>query len=573
MYIKHLKIFKQGTQLLRNIEFKSGTNFIVDNTPFTGGQESGNNVGKTTVLRLVDYCLASDGKNIYSDKEFRESSNTEVKRFLSDNEVELELCLVKDINSTGPGDITIRRNFLTYGDAVRTINGEKVTKAEHEKWLNSVLFANNGESPKFRSLISKFIRDDANKMSRTLRYLHQATTDTLYEAVHLVLLGIKPANIDDYSRKAWLINTIKSEQKVMDRLAESHSEQDLIQALKILDRDIGLLESKKGRFKLDGQHEEELKRLNNLRGELARKNFILQRDQLHRLTINNTINKLRGEKKDIDIDALNKIYEAAKALVPDVQKKFEEVVAFHNGMLEKKIAYISRELPELEEQVKEHRKTVSELAKDESVLVQKLNAVLNLDNYNLLIEELINKCELRAKKSSQLEQIQEIKESIENKQSELQEISQSFRKLELQLETKISLFNEYFSDLSRQMYNEEFYLSYDRNKDDIIKMKVTNIQGNVGGGKKKGQIAAFDLAYIAFCKKVQIQAPKFIFHDSPEDMSVNQLTSLIGIANNMDGQYIVSVLRDKFESSPELVSLLEENKVLELSQDDKLFRF
>lgn len=56
-------------------------------------------------------------------------------------------------------------------------------------------------------------------------------------------------------------------------------------------------------------------------------------------------------------------------------------------------------------------------------------------------------------------------------------------------------------------------------------------------------------------------------------MSVNQLTSLIGIANNMDGQYIVSVLRDKFESSPELVSLLEENKVLELSQDDKLFRF
>ena len=49
-----------GGQVLRKITFKAGLNLILDKPTVSGKQSSGNNVGKTTVLRLIDFCLGSD---------------------------------------------------------------------------------------------------------------------------------------------------------------------------------------------------------------------------------------------------------------------------------------------------------------------------------------------------------------------------------------------------------------------------------------------------------------------------------------------------------------------------------
>ena len=53
MYLSKLTISSPG-KVIRDIEFHKGLNLIVDETPknTTG---TGNNVGKTTVLRLIDY--------------------------------------------------------------------------------------------------------------------------------------------------------------------------------------------------------------------------------------------------------------------------------------------------------------------------------------------------------------------------------------------------------------------------------------------------------------------------------------------------------------------------------------
>jgi uncharacterized protein YydD (DUF2326 family) len=47
---------ERANQLLREITFKNGLNLILDK-PTVPGQQSGNNVGKTTALRLIDFCL------------------------------------------------------------------------------------------------------------------------------------------------------------------------------------------------------------------------------------------------------------------------------------------------------------------------------------------------------------------------------------------------------------------------------------------------------------------------------------------------------------------------------------
>ena len=65
MFIKSLTI-TSGPKVIREIEFHKGLNLIIDESE---NQITGNSVGKTTVLKLIDFCLGADKKNIYVDPE------------------------------------------------------------------------------------------------------------------------------------------------------------------------------------------------------------------------------------------------------------------------------------------------------------------------------------------------------------------------------------------------------------------------------------------------------------------------------------------------------------------------
>ena len=58
MFIKSLKISTPDS-VIRDLTFSTGLNLIIDKTPTTNEQLTGNNVGKTTVLKLVDFCLGA----------------------------------------------------------------------------------------------------------------------------------------------------------------------------------------------------------------------------------------------------------------------------------------------------------------------------------------------------------------------------------------------------------------------------------------------------------------------------------------------------------------------------------
>ena len=97
---------------------------------------------------------------------------------------------------------------------------------------------------------------------------------------------------------------------------------------------------------------------------------------------------------------------------------------------------------------------------------------------------------------------------------------------------------------------------------------MTNIEGNPSTGKKKGQIAAFDFAYIQFADELNIKCLHFIMHDQLENIHDNQFNSMIEVANNLNGQYIVPILRDKVPSNIDV----SKYQVLSLSEDNKLFK-
>ena len=126
MFLKRLDIHNNDS-IIRSINFHKGINLIIDETQTSDKKESGNNVGKTTVLRLIDYCFGSKGNNIYEDTEFKSKSNTQIKRFLKDNNIIISLTLKEDLEDASSSEIVIRRNFLSYSEKIQEINGENYT--------------------------------------------------------------------------------------------------------------------------------------------------------------------------------------------------------------------------------------------------------------------------------------------------------------------------------------------------------------------------------------------------------------------------------------------------------------
>lgn len=69
---------------------------------------------------------------------------------------------------------------------------------------------------------------------------------------------------------------------------------------------------------------------------------------------------------------------------------------------------------------------------------------------------------------------------------------------------------------------------------------------------------------------MSIVSPRFVIHDKLENTHINQLRTIFELSRDINGQYIVPILRervDKIESA-----LIEECKVLELSKDEKFFK-
>lgn len=98
MFLKSLLI-ECDTHIIRNIPFHKGMNFIVDETKASNSSavNTGNNIGKTTVIRLINYCLGGNEKNIYQSKEFKNNINETVKSFLHDKNVKLTLRLQENL--------------------------------------------------------------------------------------------------------------------------------------------------------------------------------------------------------------------------------------------------------------------------------------------------------------------------------------------------------------------------------------------------------------------------------------------------------------------------------------------
>lgn len=91
---------------------------------------------------------------------------------------------------------------------------------------------------------------------------------------------------------------------------------------------------------------------------------------------------------------------------------------------------------------------------------------------------------------------------------------------------------------------------------------------NFSTGKKQGEILCFDIAMTMFLENQNRNHVSFILNDKKELMDNNQLLKVADYAKKNNIQLVFSMLADKVPAKLNN----DENIVLRLSQEDKLFK-
>lgn len=569
MFLKSLLIEK-GTETIREIQFHKGLNLIIDETPNNDAKATGNNIGKTTVLKLIDFCLGAKQSIIYSDTETKKEEYKLVKEFLQDNNIVITLTLVEDLQNKNAKEIVIVRNFLTERKAIRLINGKQIKEKDFDKTLLSYIFPNhNAEKPTFRQIISHNIRYKDESINNTLKTLNSFATDAEYETLYLFLLG---CSFDEGAKKQEILTKIKQEKQFKDRLEERRTKNAYEVALSILNDEIAELENKKNSLNINPNFENDLKNLNNIRYMINKESSKITNLRMRRDLIIDSKNEILANKSDIDLQQLKIIYEQANDKIKPLQRTFEDLVEYHNKMILQKVKFITEDLPNIEEQIEELDENIKRLLEEEKVLTEKIAKSDSFSQLEEIIGEINEKYRKKGEYENIISQLTEVEENIDQCNKELEKLDAELFSddFEAKLKNQITLFNKYFSTVSYELYGERYALTHDKitNKKGQQLFKFSSFNTNLSSGKKQGEILCFDLAYIIFAEEQNIPCLHFLLNDKKELMHDNQLIKVADFLEDKNIQLVISILKDKL---PEELNK-EEFFIVKLSQADKLFK-
>lgn len=569
MFIKSLTI---STPLkdIRKIEFSAGLNLILDNTPSTDDQRTGNNVGKTTVLKLIDFCLGAKPAIIYSDTENRRDVYDKVKNFLIEKKVLIKLVLTDDLNDEMSRRLIIERNFLSRKEAIRKINGEMISDKDFDaELLKNIFSKQKNDKPTFRQIISHNVRYRDESINNTLKTLDRFTSDVEYETLYLFLLG---CTFIDGAKRQSVHAQINQEEAYKERLENKQTRNAYEFALSMIDEEIVQLNKKKDGLNLNKNFESDLNQLNIIKYQINKISSKISKMNICKNIIEEAKSEMERNISQIDLPELEVLYNEVTSNISRVQKSFNDLVVYHNSMVVEKIKFITAELPELIQKIRVEEAVIKELLEKEKEFAEKVSKGDSFEELEKIIAELNEKYRVKGEFETRISQIKEVDKKLSELKKEMATIdeylfSDNFEEV---LKTQIMKFNRYFSDISYELYGEKYALKYEKvtNKKKQQVYKFSSFNANMSSGKKQGEILCFDLAYTLFADAEGLQCLHFLLNDKKELMHDNQLNRVCDFVETQNVQLIVSILKDKLPDG----FIDKAHVAIELSQEDKLFR-
>lgn len=564
MRLNKLIILKNNT-LVREVTFKDGLNLIINKR--TSGKDSGNSVGKSTLSRVLDYLFMSSGHDIYHDAEFGKDI-PEIVSLINDNVLKFTL----DFNTVENKKAVVSRIISTDDkNSKYFLNDVEIDKKQYSEFIAQAVFGLTTDKPSLRNVSHKFIRNTNDKMQKTLNFLHGNTTPDVYDLLYLFLFGFNGLPL--IKKKGEFNKEIKKQKAYLAAYRNPNRETVLAKMIKPLKKEIAEAERNIKNFDFKDSHDESLKKLSEIQKMISDYSLSYASLNMRVRNIEESILSLKNNITQLVENDLMEIYSSAGVYFNgELKRSYEEIVLFHNDVIKNKINFLESELLKKKEEIESINEKINGFHEQESSLFRTIKEPETLKSINQLFNKLTELRENLASIESNLTRINDTNALIKSLEDSREQLLLEIELAVQGLEKNIEVFNEFFGDLTKEIYGERyiFDLSFDVDKG-RCNFDISCVTPNSNGGKKKGEITAFDLAYIKFVDKVKLKRATFVIHDSIEYVDVNQIRDIFFEANNINGQYIVSILSDKFSEDTDLKMMMN-NSILELSSTNKFFK-
>ena len=553
---------------MREVVFHKGANLIVD--AFESDRH--NKVGKTTFLKLIDVLLGANGRDrLYKDDETN-SVNDELRDIIEEKRVVGEMTLVNSLESPSNHNVDLRVELFPRGRYF--FDGKKVNATKYKELLGQTLFAVGSSKPTLRQLIKSFVRVSLSGDDYSfLRTLPRASIAE-YRAVYNYLFDISDSELD--ARLAELnreLNKIKESSKQYRRLADIDDEEQLAQVGVALERECQRVESRLNdvldadEFKANRDAIEEARsRYAELRSDLAEIEFRIRRNA-------ESIERAKTEvAKQADLSLSRSFYDEVCSLIPSVNKTFEDMVEFNRALCENEMAFFQEVGAELESERASIQANLIDFSAENSRYLSLLDGDA-MTEYEALLEECMRLRQEIGRNSEVLSMLHGYDKRIKELESQIASLSEGGEERESSVSSHqdmMNSFNSYFTQMANEVNGERPILTYSTatNK---FPVAITDLNGS-STGTRKSLLAVYDLSYQEFAIANRIEAPRFVVQDVVENVEGEDLKKIVDIANGIDCQFIVAVLKEKLDSSLIPQEAQDAMCILKLSKRDKLFQ-
>lgn len=562
----------------KTVEFKDGLNVIVGYGDKISENDS-HNLGKTSVIILVDYMLLKDITNTQSKEHFLMKK----KEFFNNYEFYLEIAYDKDLyvtikRSVKDKRVSLKKHNLKYQNFVeeKEWDFENITLKKAKKELENLLKYNTrSEYRKFLKFILRTQEDYAFKFKKN------EAKDIQWKPYIMDMFGY---NFKDFEELFKLKMEKEDIEKQLSNYSSDYFEQldEKKNVKEIYENKIIDLEKQIKNYdyyKIDSSVNDELvKKINNDISKLNRQKYNLTFD------IEKIRESLRTNINTLDIEELEIIYKEAKIYFNELLKKdYESLVEFNRQISKERLENLKSLLETKEEELEKVDNILQDKNKEQKKYFEILEANKSVVKIIVHNNEL-NKYKVKyAELAKELEVMEKNIHTNQNLKDKMKKINDLIIKTNLEIDANKNTLKKLISDNFNEYTKNIFFDSegkisvyYNKNGFPEMDMKLYSLaNGEVtaednGNNYNKHMKCCFDLAVILGYIQEKKRYFKFAFHDGSIESSDNKLKVLfLDLINRLckewDIQYITTAIYDEISDEDVFNKLKEKNIILKLN--------
>ncbi len=557
-----LKRLSCNKKTFREVNFKPGLNFILarkSNPQDKDKKNTYNGVGKSLLISLIHFCLASNPNKEFEEKlpewEFSLEFSIDEENFISKR------------NTSKKNEISLNDNLMSL-EKFRDILGEKLFNIDSNiKYL------------KFRPLISRFIRPRKKSYYSFDNYEYKESVIGQLVA-NSYLLGLDVDYVlEKYDSKKALDKVVDLKRNIeKDEIFKSYFSESKDLEINIVDlrEKIKHLDGELKKFDIAENYHEIKKEADEISSQIK-----LIESQM--VILNNSIeniNKSLKRNPDISKEKIIEFYNKSRAdLSEKIVKRLEDVERFHSSILKNREIRLLKEKTEFLKEIgkkETHRKGLSIKISEVMKYLDSHGALEDYNKMNLRLADLKNSLEKLMTYNSILEEYKKKAEewSIKMKQQNITagDYLKEFKKI---MEKDILMFRSFSNEFYHDKPAGIEILNNTGENQSRFNINA-RIEADASDGINEVKIFCFDLTLL---KAHHNHKVNFLFHDSRlfSDIEPRQKSTLFKIAYNESLnnslQYIATVNSDQIEPTKqyyeegEYENIFTKNIILELTDE------